>query len=141
MRIKTQHYPCCFFFFFLLNSHTLWYFIFNGVWYSFYNCLFAILCLYMQWDNWNILFASVGTKPKTSKLLLLRKMVADLRTDSSDYRTELLSPPPPGQKSPVPCDQPSWRLNIDGFNVPERHMDSHFGFLYLIKSLSKFFLL
>lgn len=66
--------------------------------------------------------------------------MSDLRTDSSDYRTELLSPPPLGQKTPSPCDQPSWRLNIDGFEVPARHMNSNFGFVYFVKSLSKLFI-
>ncbi|KAK1576791.1 hypothetical protein Q3G72_016513 [Acer saccharum] len=66
-------------------------------------------------------------------------MVHDLRTDSSDYRTELLSPPPAGEEVVVAIDQPSWRLNMDRFHLPadHKHMDSHFGFGYLIRNLRK----
>ncbi|KAJ4705772.1 Metal tolerance protein [Melia azedarach] len=61
-------------------------------------------------------------------------MGKDLRTDSSDYRTELLSPAPPGENVPVAIE-PSWRLNVDRFHLPERRMDSHFGFGYFIRNL------
>ncbi|KAI9161547.1 hypothetical protein LWI28_018509 [Acer negundo] len=65
-------------------------------------------------------------------------MVHDLRTDSSDYRTELLSPPPAGEEVVVDIE-PSWRLNMDRFHLPadHKHMDSHFGFGYLIRNLRK----
>ncbi|TXG71361.1 hypothetical protein EZV62_006296 [Acer yangbiense] len=64
-------------------------------------------------------------------------MVNDLRTDSSDYRTELLSPPPAGEEVVVPIE-PSWRLNMDRFHLPADHnMDSDFGFGYLIRTLRK----
>ncbi|KAK3221012.1 hypothetical protein Dsin_014982 [Dipteronia sinensis] len=64
-------------------------------------------------------------------------MVHDLRTDSSDYRTELLSPPPAGEEVVVAIE-PSWRLNMDRFHLPADHnMDSHFGFGYLIRNLRK----
>lgn len=63
------------------------------------------------------------------------KMGKDLRTDSSDYRTELLSPAPPGENVPVAIE-PSWQLNVDRFHLPERRMDSHFGFGYFIRNLS-----
>ncbi|KAK2654414.1 hypothetical protein Ddye_014270 [Dipteronia dyeriana] len=64
-------------------------------------------------------------------------MVHDLRTDSSDYRTELLSPPPAGEELVVAIE-PSWRLNMDRFHLPADHnMDSHFGFGYLIRNLRK----
>ncbi|KAK0572036.1 hypothetical protein LWI29_025209 [Acer saccharum] len=61
----------------------------------------------------------------------------DLRTNSSDYRTELLSPPPAGEEVVVPIE-PSWRLNKDRFHLPADHnMDSHFGFGYLIRTIRK----
>ncbi|XP_058071306.1 metal tolerance protein 10-like [Magnolia sinica] len=49
----------------------------------------------------------------------------DLRTDSSDYRVELLSPNPDGQTLGT-SDEPSWRLNFDGFQLPKRPKDPHF---------------
>ncbi|KAI9162630.1 hypothetical protein LWI28_029070 [Acer negundo] len=63
-------------------------------------------------------------------------MVNDLRTDSSDYRTELLSPPPAGEEVVV-ASEPSWRLNMDRFHLPADNMDSHFGFGYLIRNIRK----
>ncbi|KAK4839083.1 hypothetical protein QYF36_018932 [Acer negundo] len=63
-------------------------------------------------------------------------MVNDLRTDSSDYRTELLSPPPAGEEAVV-ASEPSWRLNMDRFHLPADNMDSHFGFGYLIRNIRK----
>lgn len=58
-----------------------------------------------------------------------------LRTDSLDYRTELLSPAAAAENVRVPSE-PSWRLSIDEFKLPERHTNSQFGLTYLIKSLS-----
>ena len=63
-------------------------------------------------------------------------MVNNLRTDSSDYRTELLSPTPDGKNVVVPAE-PSWRLNMDRFHLPERRVDSDFGFGHFIRTLSK----
>lgn len=62
---------------------------------------------------------------------------SDLRTDSLDYRTELLSPEAvAGSVRELPSE-PSWRLSMDGFKLPERHMNSQFGLGTLILSLSK----
>uniref|UniRef100_A0A2N9GCI4 Uncharacterized protein n=1 Tax=Fagus sylvatica TaxID=28930 RepID=A0A2N9GCI4_FAGSY len=47
-------------------------------------------------------------------------METDLRTDSSDYRTELLSPAAAGQVVTA-AREPSWELNMDEFRLPERH--------------------
>lgn len=64
-------------------------------------------------------------------------MVADLRTESSDYRTELLSPDVTAETVTVPTEA-SWRLNMDGFNLPaERSKDSYFGLCSFVSSLSK----
>lgn len=67
----------------------------------------------------------------------LIKMENDLRIDSFDYRTELLSPAPPGENVTLTVE-PSWRLNMDRFHLPERRMDSHLSIGYYIKTLSKF---
>ncbi|KAL5811518.1 hypothetical protein ACOSQ4_028086 [Xanthoceras sorbifolium] len=63
-------------------------------------------------------------------------MVNDLRTDSLDYRTELLSPPPAGEEVAVTIE-PSWRLNMDRFHLPDKHEDSLFGFGYFIRTLRR----
>lgn len=63
-------------------------------------------------------------------------MANNLRTDSSDYRTELLSPAPDGENV-VESMEPSWRLNIDKFHVPEKHADSSYGFGHFVRTLSK----
>ncbi|XP_040985636.1 metal tolerance protein 10-like isoform X1 [Juglans microcarpa x Juglans regia] len=63
-------------------------------------------------------------------------MENDLRTESFDYRTELLSPAGIGPMV-VATRQPSWQLNMDGFQLPERHINSDFGFGYFVKALSK----
>ncbi|KAM1032324.1 hypothetical protein ACFX2I_035917 [Malus domestica] len=64
-------------------------------------------------------------------------MVADLRTESSDYRTELLSPDATGETVTVPTEA-SWRLNMDGFNLPaEKSMDSYFGLGSFVNSLRR----
>ncbi|GKV29467.1 hypothetical protein SLEP1_g38393 [Rubroshorea leprosula] len=63
-------------------------------------------------------------------------MVNDLRTDSSDYRVELLSPPPPGQEAVV-ARQPSWRLNMDKFTLPDRRTDSHCSVGYFFQTIRR----
>ncbi|KAJ0100576.1 hypothetical protein Patl1_20782 [Pistacia atlantica] len=63
-------------------------------------------------------------------------MANNLRTDSSDYRTELLSPAPDGDNA-VESMEPSWRLNINKFHVPEKHVDSSFGFGHFVRTLRR----
>ncbi|CAK7326053.1 unnamed protein product [Dovyalis caffra] len=63
-------------------------------------------------------------------------MVTSPRIDSMDYRTELLSPPPPGEDAPV-TSVPSWRLNMDKFHLPERRTDSNFGIGSFFKTLRR----
>ncbi|CAB4307357.1 unnamed protein product [Prunus armeniaca] len=63
-------------------------------------------------------------------------MVTDLRTDSSDYRTELLSPDVTGEAVTMPTEA-AWRLNMDGFKLPDRNKDSYFGFGSFVKSLRR----
>lgn len=50
----------------------------------------------------------------------------DLRTDSSDYRVELLSPEAAAMVPAAPRE-PTWQLNMDQFRLAERHMNSNFG--------------
>ena len=66
-------------------------------------------------------------------------MVTELRTDSLDYRTELLSPDVTGQAVALPSDSPAWRLNMDSVKLPaERsNMDPFFGFGTYVNSLSE----
>ncbi|KAB1216874.1 Metal tolerance protein 10 [Morella rubra] len=60
-------------------------------------------------------------------------MANDLRTDSSDYRIELLSPPPAGQAITAPT--PPWQLNMDGIQLPERRANnSGFGCGHLLET-------
>ncbi|ONI11871.1 hypothetical protein PRUPE_4G131200 [Prunus persica] len=63
-------------------------------------------------------------------------MVTDLRTDSSDYRTELLSPDVTGEAVTMPTEA-AWRLNMDGFKLPDRNKDSYFGFGSFVESLRR----
>ena len=66
-------------------------------------------------------------------------MASNLRTDSSDYRTELLSPAPAGENVTMASEQ-SWRLNMDKFHLPDRRLDSSYSSLgYFLKALSKQF--
>ncbi|XP_074350451.1 metal tolerance protein 10-like [Apium graveolens] len=60
-------------------------------------------------------------------------MATDLRTDSADYRTELLSPAAAAgaENSVVLQRGPSWRLNFDDHPLPESRNDSSLGFGYL----------
>ncbi|EEF43547.1 metal tolerance protein 9 [Ricinus communis] len=63
-------------------------------------------------------------------------MAKSPRTDSFDYRTELLSPALPGEKyGVVTSEQPSWQLNMDKFQLPEKPILSHFGFRCFLKAL------
>ncbi|EEF46561.1 cation efflux protein/ zinc transporter, putative [Ricinus communis] len=63
-------------------------------------------------------------------------MVTSPRTNSLDYRTELLSPPPPGEEPPV-TSVPSWRLTMDNIHLPERREESHFSIAYFLKTLKR----
>ncbi|XWS10576.1 hypothetical protein CRYUN_Cryun38cG0008100 [Craigia yunnanensis] len=64
-------------------------------------------------------------------------MASNLRTDSSDYRTELLSPAPAGENVTMASEQ-SWRLNMDKFHLPERRLDSsYFSLGYFLKALRR----
>lgn len=58
-------------------------------------------------------------------------MATDLRTDSADYRTELLSPAAAAvgaENSVILQRGPSWRLNFDHHPLPESRNDSFFNF-------------
>ncbi|CAN1263149.1 Metal tolerance protein 10 [Linum perenne] len=48
------------------------------------------------------------------------------RIDSFDYRVELLSPPPPGERAAAAAESslPSWRLDIDKFQLPSESDDN-----------------
>ncbi|KAL9389051.1 hypothetical protein Peur_017656 [Populus x canadensis] len=63
-------------------------------------------------------------------------MVTSPRIDSFDYRTELLSPPPPGENASV-TSVPSWRLNMDKFQLPERRGDSDVGLGSFFKTMRR----
>ncbi|KAJ6357379.1 hypothetical protein OIU78_005269 [Salix suchowensis] len=63
-------------------------------------------------------------------------MVTSPRIDSFDYRIELLSPPPPGEDAPA-TSVPSWRLNMDRFQLPERRVDSDIGLGSCLKTLRR----
>ncbi|KAM7268951.1 hypothetical protein ACFE04_024448 [Oxalis oulophora] len=64
-------------------------------------------------------------------------MANGLRIDSLDYRTELLSPPPPGEEPPL-TSVPSWRLNMDRYQLPvETHTNPQFGLCHLMYSIMK----
>ncbi|XP_027360399.1 metal tolerance protein 10-like [Abrus precatorius] len=63
-------------------------------------------------------------------------MGTELRIDSTDYRTELLSPTIAAENVSM-ARQPSWRINMDQHRLPERHMDSHFGFGFFLRTLKR----
>ncbi|KAA8523407.1 hypothetical protein F0562_009830 [Nyssa sinensis] len=63
-------------------------------------------------------------------------MAANLRTDSSDYRTELLSPAPAGENI-LEIRGPSWRLNFDDHCLPERHKEPQIGIGNLVQTFRK----
>ncbi|KAK1298720.1 Metal tolerance protein 10 [Acorus calamus] len=60
----------------------------------------------------------------------------DLRTDSADYRTELLSPPPGGEPIINSVDQ-QWRLNVNDFQIPQRPKDPSLASRVFLKTRSK----
>ncbi|OVA05557.1 Cation efflux protein [Macleaya cordata] len=62
-----------------------------------------------------------------------------LRTDSLDYRTELLSPNINDGESSLgaAATEHSWRLNFDGVRLPERRSNSSFGFLDFLRTIKK----
>ncbi|XP_030487094.2 metal tolerance protein 10-like [Cannabis sativa] len=59
-----------------------------------------------------------------------------LRTDSFDYRTELLSPAGAATNGIAPTE-PSWRLSMDEYKLPESHTSSQFGIGHFINSLRR----
>ncbi|XP_017980583.1 PREDICTED: metal tolerance protein 10 [Theobroma cacao] len=64
-------------------------------------------------------------------------MANNLRVDSSDYRTELLSPAPARENDTMATEQ-SWRLNMDKFHLPERRVESScFSLGVFIKALRR----
>eukprot|EP00262_Sarcandra_glabra_P019930 TRINITY_DN7751_c2_g1_i1.p1 TRINITY_DN7751_c2_g1~~TRINITY_DN7751_c2_g1_i1.p1 ORF type:complete len:400 (+),score=41.08 TRINITY_DN7751_c2_g1_i1:101-1300(+) len=63
-------------------------------------------------------------------------MVVEGRTDSLDYRTELLSPTPEGETIES-LRGPSWRLNLDDFKLPERSKEPPFILRGFLRDLSK----
>ncbi|XP_044467682.1 metal tolerance protein 10-like isoform X2 [Mangifera indica] len=63
-------------------------------------------------------------------------MASDLRIDSSDFRTELLSPIPDGENIAASME-PSWRLSMDKFQLPKNRVDSGFGFGQFVSTLRK----
>ncbi|XP_052880694.1 metal tolerance protein 9 isoform X2 [Gossypium arboreum] len=66
------------------------------------------------------------------------KYANNLRTDSSDYRAELLSPAPNGENHVTMASEQSWRLNMDKFHLPERRKESsYFSLGYFIKALKR----
>ncbi|XP_050370655.1 metal tolerance protein 10-like isoform X1 [Argentina anserina] len=68
-------------------------------------------------------------------------MVTELRTDSLDYRTELLSPDVTGEAvSTLPSDSlAAWRLNMEGIKLPaeRNNMTSCFGLGSYVESLRR----
>ncbi|XP_042479383.1 metal tolerance protein 10-like [Macadamia integrifolia] len=64
-------------------------------------------------------------------------MVGGARSDSLDYRTELLSPTPEGETVIVPIGQ-SWKLNFDDFRLPEQQYPRiRFGNLFTLRKKRK----
>jgi hypothetical protein len=61
--------------------------------------------------------------------------MTELRTDSTDYRTELLSPNIAAENVSM-ARQPSWRISMDEHRLPERQMESHFGFGLFLRTMS-----
>lgn len=61
--------------------------------------------------------------------------VTEVRTDSTDYRTELLSPNIASENVSM-ARQPSWRISMDDHRMPERQMESHFGFGLFLRTMS-----
>ncbi|KAE8679205.1 Metal tolerance protein 9 [Hibiscus syriacus] len=66
------------------------------------------------------------------------KFANNLRTDSSDYRAELLSPTPVGENHVTMASEQSWRLNMDKFHLPETSTESScFRLGYYIKAFRR----
>ncbi|CAI9773205.1 unnamed protein product [Fraxinus pennsylvanica] len=61
-------------------------------------------------------------------------MATELRTDSSDYRIELLSP---AAENGTVTRGPSWRLNFDEHRLSEKTTDSHIGIGKFIRTITK----
>ncbi|XP_031387337.1 metal tolerance protein 9-like isoform X2 [Punica granatum] len=64
------------------------------------------------------------------------EMASDMRTDSTDYRLELLSPE--GHAEPAPR-LPSWRLTADEFKLPQKTngQDSECGLSQVLKTMKR----
>ncbi|XP_058783524.1 metal tolerance protein 10-like [Vicia villosa] len=62
--------------------------------------------------------------------------VTEVRTDSTDYRTELLSPNIASENVSM-ARQPSWRISMDDHRMPERQMESHFGFGLFLRTMNR----
>ncbi|KAJ4980988.1 hypothetical protein NE237_031825 [Protea cynaroides] len=64
-------------------------------------------------------------------------MGGGIRSDSLDYRTELLSPVPEGEK-PIGPSGHSWRLSFDNFQIPEQQYPQiGFGNLFTLRKKAK----
>ncbi|KAF8408592.1 hypothetical protein HHK36_004655 [Tetracentron sinense] len=63
-------------------------------------------------------------------------MADGIRTDSLDYRTELLSPDPARETVIATTDQ-QWRLNFDDVRIPERRMNPSFGVFDFVRTIRK----
>ncbi|KAL6201821.1 hypothetical protein ACLB2K_025533 [Fragaria x ananassa] len=65
--------------------------------------------------------------------------MTELRTDSLDYRTELLSPDVTGGPVALASDSPAWRLNMEGIKLPaeRNNMSSCFGLGSYVQSLRR----
>ncbi|XP_028797412.1 metal tolerance protein 9-like [Neltuma alba] len=65
-------------------------------------------------------------------------MEDDVGNESFDYRTELLSPALSKlQNGTMAAREPSWRINMDQYHLPERNMHSHFGFGFFLNTLRR----
>ncbi|XP_054794785.1 metal tolerance protein 10-like isoform X2 [Prosopis cineraria] len=66
-------------------------------------------------------------------------MEDDLRNESFDYRTELLSPALSKLQNGTMAAtrQSSWRINMDQYRLPERNMHAHFGFGFFLNTLRR----
>ncbi|KAF3792469.1 Metal tolerance protein 10 [Nymphaea thermarum] len=63
-------------------------------------------------------------------------MVMEIRTDSLDYRTELLSPLPEGD-SAISSRVPSWRLNFNDVSLPDHTNNQPKEFHHRLRNFSK----
>ncbi|CAJ2651378.1 unnamed protein product [Trifolium pratense] len=62
--------------------------------------------------------------------------MTEVRTDSTDYRTELLSPNIAAENVSM-ARQPSWRISMDEHRLPERKMESQFGFGLFLRTMKR----